>query len=1020
MMRVALLSYNAQIHNAVGNHIAEKVRFFQERGAQVRVFVQDVRRLHPELCDCTSEVRQPHTDGPVWDELQKADLIFVVYAKYYDLLQYLPLLVGTGPRIVFDYLGVTPREFWPDQQREELDVSNRQRGYAWCTDHVLTISAANRRELLEATKFPREHVTTLPLAVDTARFRPELRDRHLHAKLGITGPILLFVGRIAGNKRVPLLIEALAHRHDAHAAIVGDCSDVYTAEAARCRALAEHLGVVERVHWLGQLDDAELARAYRSADVLVMPSLHEGFCVPVIEAMASGLPVLASRSAALPETVGDGGLTFAPDDFNDLVRQLNRVLDTHRAALYRKLNQAPRRIAVVSFRFGLEIVGGAEASLRSMAEALRDAGNHVEVFTTCTVAEARWKNEVPARTVTLAGVTVHRFPIDPHDPIAHGETVRAILEADGHVTRELERRYLEHSIHSSALIDALRAQRDDFDAVIVGPYLFGLTADVASEFTDKTLLAPCFHDEPMSRLELWPRIYGEVGGILYHSAAEQAYSQAQLGVNHPNARVIGACVQIADAQAPGIPGLKRPYVVYCGRRSAQKNVPLLLEWARRYQAERTDRLDLVFVGQGEVTLPAEPWLHDLGRIDEATKHSVLAGAAALVQLSTQESLSLVVLEAWAQKTPVIVHRDCAVLAGQIERSGGGASASSYEEFAALLDDLCNNGAAWRRRGADGRRYVDAHYSSREQYVGALTSAIGQMQEPIGAQMRARGPAWAAEFARSRWQQRFADFVERLLTQAPRACRHELIVEPLRNECRAAVGSRTLLVPVRIRNAGTHAATAEGPGRSVICCEIRATTDGGVVGQRTESALPGLLMPGHVLVVAVPVAIPSTAGAFRIALRMESPAAMGAAVELPLIVVAEMDRPAGGCAASFLDTVQEALPRTHQLTELPANYVDVTEGQLAPVKRLIKKKLLNNFKHAYVDVLSRQQSQVNGQVVLMIQQLAECCALLDHAITGLHHRLDGLEAKIEQITTPPENETALPPPPPQYSGERGRG
>jgi hypothetical protein len=66
-----------------------------------------------------------------------------------------------------------------------------------------------------------------------------------------------------------------------------------------------------------------------------------------------------------------------------------------------------------------------------------------------------------------------------------------------------------------------------------------------------------------------------------------------------------------------------------------------------------------------------------------------------------------------------------------------------------------------------------------------------------------------------------------------------------------------------------------------------------------------------------------------------------------------------------------------------------------VKRLIKRKLLNNFKRAYVDVLSRQQSQVNGQVVLMIQQLAECCSMLDNAVGLLHQRLDGLEAKMEQ-------------------------
>ena len=60
---------------------------------------------------------------------------------------------------------------------------------------------------------------------------------------------------------------------------------------------------------------------------------------------------------------------------------------------------------------------------------------------------------------------------------------------------------------------------------------------------------------------------------------------------------------------------------------------------------------------------------------------------------------------------------------------------------------------------------------------------------------------------------------------------------------------------------------------------------------------------------------------------------------------------------------ETLPKAHRLQQLPADYVDVTEGRLAPVKRAIKRKLLHNFKHGYVDVLSRQQSQVNGQLIL---------------------------------------------------------
>ena len=440
--------------------------------------------------------------------------------------------------------------------------------------------------------------------------------------------------------------------------------------------------------------------------------------------------------------------------------------------------------------------------------------------------------------------------------------------------------------------------------------------------------------------------------------------------------------------------MPRPYVVYCGRYSAQKNVPLLVEWGRRYQAQGAGRLDFVFIGQGEIALPAEDWLHELGRVDEAAKRRALAGAAALVQLSTYESLSLVALEAWAQGTPVIAHRDCAVLAGLIERSGGGALAGSETEFAELLDDLAANPATWRRRGEAGRSYLVTNYSSRDNYLATLDTAIVRLAMPIAGQMRLRGPERAAEFDRRHWQTRFAEFVESVLTQPARSGRGELIVEPLKSECRAASGSRTLLVPVRLRNTGARAAVGEGPGRSVICCEIRTADGDAIILPRAEMPLPGLLMPGKAHTVALPVAVPASAGTYRIALWTEAPGAVGPAVEMRLLVADGQAAKSAGCAANFLDAVQEMLPRTHRLAQLPADYVDVSEGRLAPVKRLVKRKLLNNFKHAYVDVLSRQQSQVNGQVVLMIQQLAECCGLLENAIAGLHQRIDRLEAKIE--------------------------
>src|SRR5262249_54924562 len=141
-------------------------------------------------------------------------------------------------------------------------------------------------------------------------------------------------------------------------------------------------------------------------------------------------------------------------------------------------------------------------------------------------------------------------------------------------------------------------------------------------------------------------------------------------------------------------GDQRRYLVYCGRYSRQKNVPLLIDYAKRYCEIHPERFTFAFLGQGEVPIPSAEWARDLGFVPETVKRDVLAGAAAVVQLSRHESLSLVALEAWRQGTPVIAHAECAVLAGQVRRSGGGRTVRDYESFSAVLDDLWHDPKGW--------------------------------------------------------------------------------------------------------------------------------------------------------------------------------------------------------------------------------------------------------------------------------------------------------------------------------------
>jgi len=111
------------------------------------------------------------------------------------------------------------------------------------------------------------------------------------------------------------------------------------------------------------------------------------------------------------------------------------------------------------------------------------------------------------------------------------------------------------------------------------------------------------------------------------------------------------------------------------------------------------------------------------------------------------------------------------------------------------------------------------------------------------------------------------------------------------------------------------------------------------------------------------------------------------------------RPSEGWCTSLLNAVQDALVEANRLQQLPENYIDVTQGRFASWKAWIKRKLLGNFKHAYVDVLSRQQSAFNRRVLAALQELAECCTTMDSLLEQLaasQQRTQALEERVAQL------------------------
>ncbi|MCA0992305.1 glycosyltransferase family 4 protein [Pseudalkalibacillus hwajinpoensis] len=161
--------------------------------------------------------------------------------------------------------------------------------------------------------------------VDTERFNPELRDSDMRRRLSNDHPdktLLLFVGRLAFEKEIDSLVPMLEQKPDAHLAIVGD--GPYRSE------LEKNFGHLDNVTFTGFLHGEELAKAYASADAFMFPSTTETLGLVILEAMASGLPVIAAESGPTNEQVEDGstGLLYRSGANGNLTEVINRLQES--------------------------------------------------------------------------------------------------------------------------------------------------------------------------------------------------------------------------------------------------------------------------------------------------------------------------------------------------------------------------------------------------------------------------------------------------------------------------------------------------------------------------------------------------------------------------------------------------------------------------------------------------------------------------------------------------------------------
>jgi glycosyltransferase involved in cell wall biosynthesis len=331
-MRVSIVNLNLEGRDAIGQSILNQVRMFQRRGDEVAVYL-----VHPPRHVPLTVTRLAQVVGPAdlveggSPQFTASDLYVYHYPGRYPLLNSIKTLERGA--VIFYYHNVTPPELWGSPFEADVlrDSVQKAGTFAHYADWVVTDSEFNATQLVRNYGLDRERIRVLPLAVALDQFAPGPKPRALLKRYGLLGQrVILFVGRMAGNKRIDLLVEALAVVRqvvpNAMLVLVGDDRGNLAIQenVERARRRAADLNVADAVIFTGLVDS--LPEFYRMADVYATASLHEGFGVPLIEAMACAVPVVASRATAHPEVVGEAGLLCEPEDAADLAAKLVQVL----------------------------------------------------------------------------------------------------------------------------------------------------------------------------------------------------------------------------------------------------------------------------------------------------------------------------------------------------------------------------------------------------------------------------------------------------------------------------------------------------------------------------------------------------------------------------------------------------------------------------------------------------------------------------------------------------------------------
>jgi glycosyltransferase involved in cell wall biosynthesis len=324
MTRVAILTPSITTGDAVSNDVLGMYNVLSELGHETRIFAEGWSFDKPKVWP-----------APKIDSFLKrpSDLLIYHYSRGWDFG--LDLLRQRKWRTAIKYHNVTPPEFFiefsEDVAKMCLEGRNQLPMIAGVgCDVYMSASSYNESELLEWGT-PRTRSFVVPPFHHTSRLKLISADREVLNAYRDGKTNILMVGRVAPNKNHSGLIEAFAaYHHDynpnSRLLIVGKTEQRLNVYNKFLKYTATQLNVADAVVFTGEVTDEQLKSYYSLADIFMITSDHEGFCVPLVEAMSMKIPIVAYRSSAIPDTVGRAGLVWTERDPYLLAQSVDSIV----------------------------------------------------------------------------------------------------------------------------------------------------------------------------------------------------------------------------------------------------------------------------------------------------------------------------------------------------------------------------------------------------------------------------------------------------------------------------------------------------------------------------------------------------------------------------------------------------------------------------------------------------------------------------------------------------------------------